>query len=164
VWFNISAAALMATGLVLDTSDGHLARLQGTSSRYGAWLDGFLDEATDLAIHGAAAWSAAIRFGAPIWLALGVAYASSKFLYHFGAMTWDAGVGVEAGFASRGDRVREVGLRRLFYLAGHADIRWHLWIVLAAVGWMEWSLVYAGYFLIRAVAGIVRKGKAAGDV
>jgi hypothetical protein len=43
-------------------------------------------------------------------------------------------------------------------LAGHADVRWHLWIVLAAAGRLDFALVaYAVYYPARALAGAVRK-------
>ena len=43
-------------------------------------------------------------------------------------------------------------------LAGHADVRWHLWIVLAALGRLDAALVaYAVYFPARTLAGAVRK-------
>ena len=44
-------------------------------------------------------------------------------------------------------------------LIGHADVRWHLWIVLALAGRLDVALAaYAGYFPARAFAGAVRKG------
>src|SRR5262249_25888539 len=43
-------------------------------------------------------------------------------------------------------------------LIGHADLRWHLWIVLALFGRLDLALVsYAAYFALRAIAGGVRK-------
>ena len=74
-------AAAMALALVLDTADGRLARLQGTSSAFGRWLDEFLDELADLALHAAIAWAAFARDGRPLWLLLGIAYASGKYLF-----------------------------------------------------------------------------------
>ncbi len=71
----------MAVALVLDTADGRLARLQGTSSAFGRWLDEFLDEMVDLVLHAAIAWSAFVRDGRPVWLLLGIAYASGKYLF-----------------------------------------------------------------------------------
>ena len=75
-----AVATAMALALVLDTADGRLARLQGTSSAFGRWLDQFLDELADLALHAAIAWSAFARDGRPAWLLLGIAYASGKYL------------------------------------------------------------------------------------
>jgi hypothetical protein len=51
-----------------------------------------------------------------------------------------------------------VSVTSVVRLAGHADVRWHLWIVLAAWGRLDAALVaYAAYYPIRAVAGAVRK-------
>ena len=55
---NLTTAAAMALALMLDTADGHLARLQGTASAFGRWLDAWLDELCDMALHAAIAWSA----------------------------------------------------------------------------------------------------------
>ena len=58
-WPDRSITALaLALALVLDTADGRLARLQGTSSAFGRWLDQVLDELADLALHAAIAWAA----------------------------------------------------------------------------------------------------------
>ena len=58
-WLERSIVALaLALALVLDTADGRLARLQGTSSAFGRWLDQVLDELADLALHAAIAWAA----------------------------------------------------------------------------------------------------------
>jgi len=170
-WIARSLVVLaLGTALVLDTADGRLARLQGTSSALGRWLDQVLDELADLALHAAIAWAAFCRDGSPAWLVLGMLYASAKYLFliqsHFGNE-------LEAGTAklpSTGEwhRARQgsggksgvvttiVGLIRMF---GHADLRWHLWIILALLGRLELALgVYAVYFAVRAVAGAVRKG------
>jgi hypothetical protein len=41
---------------------------------------------------------------------------------------------------------------------GHADVRWHLWIVLAAAGRLDAALIaYAAYFPVRTLAGVIRK-------
>ena len=61
--------------------------------------------------------------------------------------------------SARPDGPAEPAGRGLVRLAGHADVRWHLWIVLAALGRLDVALVaYAAYFPARALAGAVRKG------
>ena len=48
--------------------------------------------------------------------------------------------------------------RRSTRMAGHADVRWHLWIVLAALGRLDVGLAaYAFYFPARALACAARK-------
>jgi phosphatidylglycerophosphate synthase len=158
-----TTAMAMALALVLDTADGRLARLQGTSSAFGRWLDQFLDEMADLALHAAIAWSAFARDGRPAWLLLGIVYASGKYLFLVQSTLGDE---LERGSSLRGpdDPARRVrnrphGIAALIHLVGHADIRWHLWIVLAAVGRLDFALAaYAAYFPVRTLAGAVRKG------
>jgi phosphatidylglycerophosphate synthase len=160
-------ATAMALALVLDTADGRLARLQGTSSAFGRWLDQFLDEMADMALNAAIAWSAFARDGRPLWLLLGIAYASGKYLFLVQSTLGDE---LERGSSRRGPlagsseparrvRWRPHGIAAVMHLIGHADVRWHLWIVLAAIGRLDLALVaYAAYFPVRTLAGAVRKG------
>jgi hypothetical protein len=55
--------------------------LQGTSSAFGRWLDQVLDELADLGLHAAIAWAAFAVAGHPMWLVLGIVYASGKYLF-----------------------------------------------------------------------------------
>ena len=148
-----------ALALVLDTADGHLARLQGTASEFGRWLDAWLDELADMALHAATAWAAFVRDGHPGWLVLGMLYGMGKYQFLVG--TADRYVAT-VGDKKSGDGARVTGLGSALVagvrLAGHADIRWHLWIVLAAVGRLDLALAaYAFYFPARALAGAFRK-------
>lgn len=155
-----AVAGMLALALVLDTADGRLARLQGTASAFGKWLDQVLDELADLALHAAIAWAAFRQSGDPGWLVLGILYASGKYLFLTQSLL---GEELEASLAQ--DDLARVPTSppslpaRLVRLAGHADVRWHLWILLAACGRLEIALgAYALYFPARALAGIVRKG------
>ncbi len=168
---RMSMAFCLAAGLVLDTADGRLARLQGTSSAFGRWLDQVLDELVDMVLHAAIAWAAFCRDGHPGWLLLGTLYASSKYLFQvqsllgeeleseLGRTAATGGSGRLAGdTAGLAVRLRE-GLAALVHLIGHADLRWHLWIVLALLGRLDLALAgYAGYFALRASGGALRKG------
>ena len=92
------------------------------------------------------------------WLLVGMLYGMGKFV--FVAATADlAASGSEA--AAAGAAASEAAPRlptRLVRLAGHADVRWHLWIVLAALGRLELALAaYAVYFPGRAVLAAGRK-------
>jgi phosphatidylglycerophosphate synthase len=167
-WVGRATVALaMALALVLDTADGRLARLQGTSSAFGRWLDQFLDELADLALHAAIAWAAYSRTGMPLWLLIGIIYASGKYLYLVQSLLADELEGrsgrtrvIPASVFLAGSRnVGADRIARLLRLVGHADIRWHFWIMLAALGRLEVALaVYAAYFPGRALAAAVRKG------
>lgn len=154
-------ALLLAVALVLDTADGHLARLQGTASEFGRWLDSFLDEVGDMALHAAVAWAAFARSGQPAWLVAGMAYAMGKYLFVVGS---HLGEGLGPPAPARATVVAPGGPapggwpRRVMITLGHADIRWHLWIVLAAAGRLDLGLLmYAAYFPARALAGLARK-------
>ncbi len=156
---RIAAALALAVALVLDTADGHLARLQGTATEFGRWLDANLDELGDMALHAAVAWAAYTRDGHAAWLVLGMVYGMGKYLFAFGVESWAAGGDPPAEGPRGRPLARPVGpLRALVHWAGHADVRWHLWIVLAALGRLDAALVaYAAYFPARAFAGAVRK-------
>ena len=145
---------------MLDTADGHLARLQGTASEFGRWLDALLDELSDMALHAAIAWAAFARDHAPAWLILGMVYAMGKYVFVVGNESWrpeEAKTGSELR-ARRPAGAAASAASTWVRLAGHADLRWHLWIVLAAVGRLEAALIaYAVYFPARTLAGVLRK-------
>ena len=169
-----STAILLAIGLVLDTADGRLARLQGTASEFGRFLDAMLDEFCDLTLHLAIAWSLFARNHAPIWLVVGACYAIGKYLFMFASRLVDERTErskehesqVESAAVDR-DRGEIVGessdasvWKNVVRLTGHADVRWHIWIFLAAIGGLEIELViYTLYYPVRALAGaIAREG------
>jgi hypothetical protein len=168
-WLGHAGIALaLALALVLDTTDGRLARLQGTTSAFGRWLDQISDELADLTLHAAIAWAAFLATGRPLWLLLGILYASGKYLFLLQSLLGDeleregGGDGSQPGSLVRlvlGDRSRSTGwLAACARLVGHADVRWHLWIVLAIIGRLDVALlVYACYFPARAIAGGLRK-------
>jgi hypothetical protein len=162
-WAGYGAAVALAVALVLDTADGHLARLQGTASAFGRWLDSVLDELADSMLHAGIAWSAFEATGQAVWLVLGMAYLAGKQLFHHANNEWDSirtpakaappaplGAGEAPGPAARIIR----GL-------GHADFRWHIWIALAALGWLQAELImFSLYYPARAVAGAWSKRRA----
>ncbi|WP_461175034.1 CDP-alcohol phosphatidyltransferase family protein [Arthrobacter sp. Z1-9] len=51
VWFGVVIAVLLAAGYVLDSADGQVARLTGSSSPAGEWLDHVVDSVRMPAIH-----------------------------------------------------------------------------------------------------------------
>ena len=151
-------AIALALALVLDTADGHLARLQGTASVFGRWLDAVLDELGDMGLHAAIAWSAFARDGRPAWLVLGMLYAMGKYLFVVGNTADPRAEPQDGGVPAPLQTASTRPIAHLARWAGHADVRWHLWIVLAALGRLEAALAcYAIYFPARAVAGAIRK-------
>src|SRR5436190_13705950 len=89
-WARVGSAAALGLALILDTADGHLARLQGTASPFGRWLDATLDEMADMALHAAIAWAMFARSGQPLWLVLGMAYGMGKYLFATSDALWAA--------------------------------------------------------------------------
>jgi hypothetical protein len=161
-WAGCTAAAsALALALVLDTADGRLARLQGTSSALGRWLDQVLDELADIALHTAIAWACYCRDGRAAWLLIGIIYAAGKHLFMVQSLLGDEleGPGRHEGPVVK--RPEGPGFPRLLAalrMAGHADVRWHLWIVLALFGRLDVALAaYAAYYPARALGGVVRK-------
>lgn len=152
--WRLATAASLALALILDTADGHLARLQGTASEFGRWLDSVLDELCDMALHAAIAWGVYARTGQVGWVVLAMLYAMGKYVFVIaqdpvgpGAKGEPAPVAARPGLAIR-----------VIRLIGHADLRWHLWIVLAAVGRLDWALIaYAAYFPMRTAAAAARR-------
>lgn len=50
-WLGVATAVLLAAGYVLDSADGQVARLTGSSSLAGEWLDHVVDSVRVPAIH-----------------------------------------------------------------------------------------------------------------
>jgi len=156
-WVTATALAL---ALVLDTADGHLARLQGTVTEFGRWLDILLDELGDMVLHSAIAWAAFARSHSPAWLLLGMVYAMGKYLFTISNASWkDAQGGHSREPQPVGPSVVvESGPKVWLRLIGHADVRWHVWIVLASLGRLDLALgAYAAYYPARTLAGAIRK-------
>ncbi|WP_406695434.1 CDP-alcohol phosphatidyltransferase family protein [Singulisphaera sp. Ch08] len=163
---HLAEAIALALALVLDTSDGHLARIQGTASELGRWLDATLDELGDMALHAAIAWSAFARDGHPGWLLLGMLYGMGKYVF---VVTTAPGATEEKNGSARSPQrsavttslpvtLRRSRLKAWVRLMGHADVRWHLWIALAVIGRLDAALiVYAVYFPVRAMGSALGK-------
>jgi hypothetical protein len=84
-------------------------------------------------------------------------YAMGKYVFLVGSAEWREAA--DGGKASPMPvRPRPSWVSESVRLAGHADVRWHLWIVLAAAGRLDVALVaYAAYFPARALLGAARK-------
>jgi phosphatidylglycerophosphate synthase len=151
---HIAAALALALGLVLDTADGHLARLQNTASASGRWLDALLDELSDMTLHASIGWAMTARASNAGWLLAAFAYAAGKYLFTVARVESDIAHGIESRAPSASVLASSRSpLRRIVHALGHADIRWHLWIVLALLGRLEIALVvYTLYYPARVLA------------
>jgi phosphatidylglycerophosphate synthase len=174
------AAALVLAGWFCDRLDGQLARRQGTVTRWGAWLDGNVDELADLALQTATAWAAARGLASSLPFFLLFAFLAGKYLFIYGLNLEEqlkSGKAISAAFqCSRhtpcavengtrrvpatllGPGSRPAGrtcwLRTLWHLPGNADVRLHLLIVALLSGWLTVELaVVAAYYNLRWIAG-----------
>jgi len=72
VWYRTTIAVLIQLSFIFDCSDGQLARITGTSSKLGAWLDRVLDRVGEFIIFtcfGIMAWC---LYGSVVYLYLGI--------------------------------------------------------------------------------------------
>ena len=155
---SIGAAALLAAGLVLDTADGHLARIQGTASSFGRWLDATLDEAGEMLLHAAIAWGT-YRVTADVsWLVLGMFYGMGKLAFFTATVPTQDGPSIPAnGHAAPSASTVRV-IQSSVRLLGHADIRWHLWIACATGGCLRYELIaFTAYYPLRLALLTARK-------
>lgn len=140
VWAPVAALLVLAAWFC-DRTDGQLARLQGTVSSFGAWLDANVDELLDAAWHVGLACAAAAS-GAS-WLLL-AAFLSGKYLFMHSLAT-EPLADVKAD--SRNEPARVGWLQWLYHLPGNADVRIHLLLLALVTGLFaaELALVAAYY-------------------
>ncbi|MGH8903754.1 MAG: CDP-alcohol phosphatidyltransferase family protein [Egibacteraceae bacterium] len=93
---HLPGAVVMAVATVFDGLDGAVARLRGSDSALGCFLDSVSDRVADAAIFGAAAWlvrADPVLFGVAM-VALGTALVTSYIRAKAEALGWDATVGL----------------------------------------------------------------------
>ncbi len=154
------AAVLVLAYWFCDRTDGLLARRQRSTSAAGAWLDANVDEAVDVGLHAAAAWSLAAQSQAawPVWLWAGLV--SGKYLLMYGlhaeeAFTPTASVGGGGRLPSPSGRAISA-LRDVYHLPANADVRVHALALALAGNGMAFELAFfAAYYHAR---WIVRYG------
>jgi CDP-diacylglycerol--glycerol-3-phosphate 3-phosphatidyltransferase len=91
-----AGAIVMACATAVDAFDGAVARLRGTSSRFGSFYDSVTDRVSDAAIFGAAAWLVRgdpLLFGVAM-VALAGAQVTSYVRAKAESLGWDATVGI----------------------------------------------------------------------
>ncbi|CAN5637469.1 phosphatidylinositol phosphate synthase [soil metagenome] len=91
-----AGAVVMACATAVDALDGAVARLRGTSSRFGSFYDSVTDRVSDAAIFGAAAWLVRgdpLLFGVAM-VALAGAQVTSYVRAKAESLGWDATVGI----------------------------------------------------------------------
>ncbi len=138
------AAVLTLAAWFFDRADGQLARLQGSVTPWGAWLDANVDELVDLGLHVAIAAVAAREMASDWpWLLL-AAFLLGKYLLMYGLTS------EERSPAERGDSngsSGEIGIvRRLYHLPGNTDVRVHLLIAAMLTGWLVAELAFVAIY------------------
>lgn len=136
-----------------DRLDGQLARRQGTASRFGAWLDGNLDELADLTLHTAFAYAASTTLGVFAWVLWGL-FVTGKYLFMYGLSTEAAGPECDPNPSVALEATSS--LRWLYHFPANADVRIHLAAAAAYCGYwgVELGLI-AVYYQLRWLARYV---------
>lgn len=147
---TILPAALALTAWFFDRADGILARLQGSATPFGAWLDANVDEAADVLLHAAAAWAVAQQTGSSVAWIWAAAFFAGKFLFFYSMATESApNVPLEEQLSPDSSALNR-GIRWLYHLPGNADIRLHLLVAAWATGWLiEELAIVAIYYNLR---------------
>ncbi len=76
------AGLLLIATLAFDAVDGTMARTQGTTSRFGAFLDSTLDRWTELFLYGALVWHY-LQSGQDLYVLLAVAAMSTSVMVSY---------------------------------------------------------------------------------
>ncbi|HLA85782.1 MAG TPA: CDP-alcohol phosphatidyltransferase family protein [Thermoguttaceae bacterium] len=180
------AALLVGASWFFDRADGLLARRQGTSSAWGAWLDANVDELVDVGLHTAVASAAARLVGSQLPWFLLIAFLAGKYLFYYGltiensasensspsrdregAVADRANCNRSLTVAARIFKNRFIAdlLRRCYHLPGDADIRVHLLILALLTGWLTAELaLVAAYYNFRWVVRYVLVARRLGGV
>lgn len=148
LWSAAAAAVLLAAGFALDSADGQLARLRGSGSPAGEWLDHLVDCGIKLALHGTVlvAWYRDGLRGAVLLVPL--TFQSLTVLLFFGGTL--AGL-LLARTPATGVPATGAGVSRLLLLpVDHGVLCWSflLWSWQPVFrGWYSALLVAQGLFL-----------------
>lgn len=121
-FLNVVVAVVLATGSLrlggilllaagaFDTLDGALARVTGSSSRFGAFLDSSLDRYSEAVILGGLLFEASRRGDGRVELLSFVVIVGSLMVSYCRARAEGLGLECEVGFAPRPERVVILGL------------------------------------------------------
>ena len=150
----IAATALLLAGYALDSADGQLARLTGTGSLAGEWLDHVVDAARLPLFHVAVAVFLIRQDVAPLLVAIPVAFALVSSVWFF-AQTLAEKLASSASEAPAADSPAWVSFAKLPYDVGVTYLT-----VLLAWWTQPFLVVYGGLFAFTvciAALSLVRK-------
>ena len=131
----VAGAVLLQLSFGLDCADGQLARLTGTFSVLGGWLDAMFDRLKEYVVYAGLAVGSA-RAGDDVWL-LAVLALGLQTVRHILDSAWSVTPAAVSAL-TEGDRQRAAGRRRRWHWGRKVAIlpiaeRWLLISVLAAV-------------------------------
>ena len=125
---TLSGLLLIAT-LAFDAVDGTMARMQGTTSRFGAFLDSTLDRWTELFLYGALVWHY-LQIGQDLYVLLAVAAMSTSVMVSYTrARAEGVGLPCKEGIFTRFERMVVLIVGLLFGLTP-----WALGIIAVLAG------------------------------
>jgi phosphatidylglycerophosphate synthase len=134
-WGYVAGAVLLQLSFGLDCADGQLARLTGTFSEFGGWLDAMVDRLKEYAVYAGLAVGSA-RVGDDVW-PLAVTALVTQTLRHAVDFSWSVTPASTAAM-QEGAALRAAGRRRRWHWARKVAIlpigeRWALISVLTAL-------------------------------
>ncbi|MGH2458793.1 MAG: CDP-alcohol phosphatidyltransferase family protein [Chloroflexota bacterium] len=125
-FLNVVVAVVIATGSLrlggalllvagaFDTLDGALARVTGSSSRFGAFLDSSLDRYSEAVLLGGVLFEASRRGDGSVELLSFAVIVGSLMVSYCRARAEGLGLDCEVGFAPRPERVVILGIGLIF--------------------------------------------------
>ena len=123
------AGLLLIATLAFDAVDGTMARTQGTTSRFGAFLDSTLDRWTELFLYGALVWHY-LQIGQDLYVLLAVAAMSTSVMVSYTrARAEGVGLPCKEGIFTRFERMVVLIVGLLFGLTP-----WALGIIAVLAG------------------------------
>jgi CDP-diacylglycerol--glycerol-3-phosphate 3-phosphatidyltransferase len=102
----VAGAAVIALSVLTDLLDGTMARLRGTTSRFGAWLDSTCDRVADAAIFcGLVLWFAGEGDSLPLAALALFCLVSGSVVSYAKARAEGLGLRCDVGLAERAERL-----------------------------------------------------------
>ncbi len=140
---------------VLDTMDGHLARLTNRTSKYGKFMEYFIDMFIVNIWHVAIAVTLFLKSGQVIWLYIGLFYLFGKYLHAYLALVSDLSYPnhMDDNIKMKATK-NPISKFMLFWL--DFDVAYHLMSLFAIINRLDWFLVfYAFYYNIIGILYVV---------
>lgn len=141
---SLLVAALLVLGYALDSADGQLARLTGSASLAGEWLDHCIDAAKAASVHLAVlvSWARFLDLPAPMLL-VPIAFAAVASTFFFGVVAVDLLRRIHRLQHPGAAPAPTAGRTSVGYALLVAPADYGLLCVLFALLWLPWAFVPA---------------------